>query len=263
MKSDFSGDGDTPIKNRILLFFVAFNEIFLQFVDFVKHIPEIPKYWPEASRQINKHIFGTLPLGLFIAFFVGIGSSLQGRKQAAILVAHQIIVNIIFKFGIINLYPFILALVLAGKIGSSVAAEIGTMNITEQIDALKTMSIRPVGYLGWPRVSASMIMLPLITIFSDICATISMGMASVYVFAWVSYDDLVAGLKLDFNFSFLLVQMVVKPAIFGFVICFIGYFCGTRARKGAKGVGQASIQAAVLSALIIIGLNYLIGELTR
>ena len=258
--SDLAGAADTAPTNRILVFFVAVYEIFLQAVDFVKHIPEIPKYWPETSKQINKHIFMTLPLGMVIGCFVGIGSSLQGKSQASIWVAHQIIVNIIFKFGILDLYPFILGLVLAGKIGSSVAAEIGSMNITGQIDALKTMSIHPVGYLGWPRVAASMIMMPLTTVFSDVCAMIAMGLVSLHVFRWVSYDDLVVGLKAGFSLAFLIVQMIVKPAIYGFIICFLGYFFGSKARQGAKGVGQASIQSAVVSALVIIFLNYLIGE---
>gem|GEM_PF-3517152 len=260
-KSDSPDPVDlTPSKSGG--FFVVFYELFLQLVEFLKNIPEIAKYWPETSRQINKHIAGTLPLGMFIGCFVGIGSSLQGKNQASIWVAHQIIVNIIFKYGILELYPLILGLVLAGKIGSSVAAEIGSMKITEQIEALKTMSIPPVGYLGWPRVAASMIMMPLTTIFSDICALISMSFVSLRVFRWVSYDDLIAGVKFNFRPGFLIIHMVLKPALYGFIICFIGYFFGTKARQGAKGVGQASIQSAVVSAMIIIALNYLIGELS-
>jgi phospholipid/cholesterol/gamma-HCH transport system permease protein len=201
-------------------------------------------------------------LGLLIAAILGIGDSMQAKTQATVLIAHQFIVSTIFKFGILDLYPFILGLVLAGKIGSSVAAEIGSMQITGQIDALKTMSIRPVSYLGWPRVAASMIMFPLITIISDVFAMVSLSLVSLYVYAWVSYADLVAGLRANFSPAFLVTQMVLKPAFFGFFICFIGYFFGSRSRRGAKGVGQASVQAAVVSALAILFLNYIIGELS-
>jgi len=259
----FSPAVDEAPPNRLRTFFATFYELFQQLLDFIKNIPEIPKYWPETSKQLHKHISETLPLGLFIACFVGIGATLQANAHNLIWINRPFIVNLMFKFGIIDLYPFILGLVLAGKIGSSVAAEIGSMQITEQIDALKTMSIHPVGYLGWPRVIASMIMFPLTTIFSDICALISMALISLHGSAWVSYSEFVAGLKMDFHPWFLIIQMVIKPALFGFIICFVGYFFGSRSRKGSKGVGQASIQSAVVSALTIIILNYLIGELSN
>jgi phospholipid/cholesterol/gamma-HCH transport system permease protein len=253
---------DNAAKKGLRAFFIASYELFRQLLDFIKNIPEIPKYWSETSKQINKHIYETLPLGLLIGCLVGITSSIQAKTQASIWVARLHIVNIMFKFGILDLYPLILGLVLAGKIGSSVAAEIGSMRITEQIDALKTMSIHPIGYLGWPKVTASIVMFPLITIFSDLFALVSMAVVSLYVFSWITYDDLISGLRADFRPAFLITQMVIKPALFGFIICFIGYFFGSRASKGAKGVGQASVQSAVVSALIIIFLNHIIGELT-
>ena len=250
------------LSRKIGEFFAAFYELFCQLWDFLKSVPDIPKYWAEASKQINRHILETLPLGLLIAVILGIGDSMQAKTQASVLIARQFVVNTIFKFGILDLYPFVLGLVLAGKIGSSVAAEIGSMQITGQIDALKTMSIRPVSYLGWPRVAASMIMFPLITIISDVVAVLSLSLVSLYVYAWVSYADLVAGLRTNYSPRFLITQMILKPAFFGFFIGFIGYFFGSRSRRGAKGVGQASVQAAVVSALAILFLNYIIGELS-
>lgn len=225
-----------------------------QGLSFLRNAPELFRYWPEALGQIDKYIRNTLPLGLYIGFFSGLGSAIQGTHSTLRTVPYYIAVNSIFKSGIIGLFPCILGLVLAGKVGSAVAAEIGSMKISDQVDALKTMAINPIGYLGWPRVAAAVIMVPVITIFSDLCAVVTFYAASLFIHK-IPMGDFILGLKFSFSPGYMIVHVILKPALFGFIIAFVSFFYGLRAQEGAKGIGLASNRSMVVSSMFIIALN--------
>lgn len=122
----------------------------------------------------------TLPIVLIISVFVGLGSTVQGIYQSSGIVPRSYTVNVIFKSTIIELSPIILSLVLAGKIGASIAAEIGSMKITEQIDALEITPLDPTGFLVFPRILAAIIMMPVITIFANFLAMFSSFLCQLY-----------------------------------------------------------------------------------
>jgi len=150
-------------------------------------------------------------------------------------------------------------LMVAGRIGAAIAAELGTMRVTDQIDALTTLSTNPIKYLVVPRLVAATIVLPLLVLVADI-----LGVLGGFI---------VGVAKLEFNpatymqrtWEFLQVQDVVsglvKAAVFGFIIALMGCYQGYRSRGGAQGVGAATTNAVVSASILILTFNYVITEL--
>jgi len=154
-----------------------------------------------------------------------------------------------------ELGPVLTGLMVSGRISSSIAAELGTMKVTEQIDALKTLSTDPFKYLIAPKIIASTCSLPVLTFISDVIGVFGGYLASVfslnfngssYIIKTLSYlkvEDVVSGL--------------IKSVMFGFIIAFIGCYCGYNAGTGAEGVGKATTNSVVLSSVLILLFNYL------
>jgi phospholipid/cholesterol/gamma-HCH transport system permease protein len=169
-------------------------------------------------------------------------------------VANVVIISLTRELG-----PVLAGLMVAGRIGASMAAEIGTMRVTEQIDALTTLATNPFKYLVAPRLIAATVTLPMLVLVADIIGV--MGGYLVGVF------------KLDFNstaylrntWDFVVTQDVVsglvKAAAFGFLIALMGCYNGYRSRGGAQGVGAATTNAVVTASILILTFNYQITEL--
>lgn len=160
---------------------------------------------------------------------------------------------------ILEFSPTVVALILAGKVGSSIASEIGTMRITEQIDALEIMGINSAGYLILPKITATMLFFPFLTIMS-----ILVGIGGGYVVAWTSGailpSSFVEGLMLDFH-TFSVVYAIVKIVIFAFLITSISGFYGYYASGNSLEVGKASTNAVVVSSVMILLFDILITQL--
>ncbi len=158
-----------------------------------------------------------------------------------------------------ELAPVLTGLVVAGRIGAAMAAEIGTMSVTEQIDALVTLSTNPFKYLVAPRIIAGVLMLPLLVLVADIIGVLGGYLVSIH--------------KLGFNptvylqrtWEFLepldVLSGLTKAAVFGFIISLMGCYHGYSSRGGAQGVGQATTNAVVSASVLILGANYIITEL--
>jgi len=224
----------------------------------------LPRIW-FYRRQFIEHLYSfsvnTLPIAAIIAIFVGLGSTVQGSYQASGIVPRYFTVNVIFKSTILELSPIILSLVLAGKIGASIAAEIGSMKITEQIDALETLSLEPVAFLVMPRVLAVFIMLPVITIFANFLAMMSSFFVSSVLTSWIPASEFISGMKLNFKIFEVFFGSMIKPAVFGVFIALTGSYFGLKTTGGARGVGLASTNAVVVSAIVVVILDYYLGEL--
>ncbi len=242
-------------------FFTAVYEAAVLFVETLFQLPNIYFYRRQIAEQFYSLTVTTLPVTSIIAIFIGLGSTVQGTYQTSALTPRYFTANVIFKSTILELTPIVLSLVLAGKIGGSLAAEVGSMKISEQIDALESLSLDPVGFLVMPRVLAGTIMLPVMTIFANVLAIFSSFFMSTAVLHWISPGEYVSGMKMGFKVFELYFGNLIKPAIFGFLIAFFGSFFGLRAKGGAKGVGIASTTAVVVSAVLIVILDYFTGEL--
>ncbi len=160
---------------------------------------------------------------------------------------------------VIELSPVLTALVIAGRVGAGIAAEVGTMKVTEQIDALESMAISPVRYLVMPRFFASTIMIPLLTVFSDFIAIFGALAVSV-LFVDISYETFLNGVKTSFQLSDMF-SGLVKSAVFGAIIGIVGCHEGYQAEGGARGVGKVTTEAVVISAVLILIADYIIATI--
>jgi len=176
------------------------------------------------------------------------------RFSAEGAVATVVVLSVTRELG-----PVIAGLMVAGRIGASIAAEIGTMRVTEQIDALYTLSTNPMKYLVAPRIIAGVLTLPLLVIVADIIGVFGGYVVGVY--------------KLEFNAAVYLKQTfdflefmdvfsgLVKAAVFGFIITLMGCYHGYRSDGGAQGVGRATTNAVVSASILILVFNYAITEI--
>ena len=209
--------------------------------------------------QIKYMFVNTLPLIAITAIFTGTVLAMQSytgfsRMHAQSSVASIVIISIARELG-----PVLSGLMFAGRLGSSIAAEIATMRVTEQIDALEILGINSKAYLVFPRVIAGMISLPLLVIFADvlgvfggyIVATHKLGFDSgAYIYQtikFIQFHDVLSG--------------VIKAFWFGTAICSIACYSGFWTSGGAQGVGQATTKSVVCSAISVFTLNYIITTL--
>ena len=209
-------------------------------------------------HQINEIGVKSIPVGVVSSFFVGMVMALQlgGPLEQQIQGISSFMGGGISLAMVRELAPVLTSVLLAGRIGSSIAAEIGTMKVTEQIDALTTLATNPIQYLSVPRFLASVFSLPLITMMSITVgvfggalvsyATLDISFASFYENAqqFVQINDLLSGLS--------------KTIIFGGEIALISCFTGFQASGGAAGVGKAAIQSVVYSFMMIIISDYFV-----
>lgn len=163
------------------------------------------------------------------------------------------------KMMLIELGPVLTALVVAGRVGSSIAAELGTMRVTEQIDALESLAIDPIRYLALPRLVAGLIMLPVLAIFADFMGILGGYLISL-AFLGIGSHDFVDGLRLFFYVRDVLVGLL-KALVFGGIIALMGCYWGFLTEGGAAGVGKSAIKAFVSSAVLILMSNYTVAAL--
>ena len=160
---------------------------------------------------------------------------------------------------ILEFSPTIISLILAGKVGSQIASEIGTMRVTEQIDALKIMGINPANYLILPKITAAMIINPLLIILSIVVSLFG-GWLACSLSGIVTTQDFVYGLRMDFD-SFTIMYAVIKTIVFAFIITSVSGFYGYTTKGGALDVGKSSTKAVVSSSIIIIIFDLILTQL--
>ncbi|MBN1223518.1 MAG: ABC transporter permease [Candidatus Aminicenantes bacterium] len=242
-------------------FFTSIWEGWLLFIETLKALPTIWFYRKQLSEQIYSFLVKTLPIATVIAVFVGLGAMIQGTYQSSALVPRTYVINVIFKSTILELCPIILSLVLAGRLGASLAAELGSMKISEQVEALETMSLDPIGFLVMPRVIAGMTMLPVMAIFANFLAMFSVFFIATVATDWISAKEFVMGMQMNFRAFELYFGNLIKPAINGFFIALIGSYFGLKTHGGALGVGRSSTNAVVVSAVLIVFFDYYLARL--
>lgn len=160
---------------------------------------------------------------------------------------------------ILEFSPTIISLILAGKVGSSIASEIGTMRVTEQIDALKVMGINPANYLILPKITASMLYNPILIIFS-IFLGLAGGWVAVYVTGVIPVPAYVEGLRSWFE-PFSITYALTKTLVFAFIIASVSGYKGYTVKGGSVEVGRASTQAVVISSILIILFDLIITQM--
>jgi len=246
----------TATGRTFLIFLEATGRLMLFTGVAVSHCFRPPFYLRLIVRQMIDIGYYSLPVVGLTALFTGMVLALQSytgfaRFQAEGAVATVVVLSVTRELG-----PVLAGLMVAGRIGASMAAEIGTMRVTEQVDALSTLATNPFKYLVAPRLIAGLTMLPLLVVVADIIGVFGGFLIGVY--------------RLDFNPSAYIsrtwqylepndvISGLVKAAVFGFVIALMGCYHGYQSRGGAQGVGAATTNAVVSSSILILVFNYLI-----
>ena len=225
----------------------------------VGHMFRPPFYPALVGRQMIEIGYFSLPVVALTTLFSGMVLALQSYTGFARFSAEGAVATVVVLSMTRELAPVLAGLMVAGRIGAAMAAEIGTMRVTEQIDALTVLSTNPYKYLVAPRLIAGATMLPLLVLTGDIIGVFGGYLVAVY--------------KLDFNAAAYIrrtwdylefmdvVSGLVKAGVFGFLISLTGCYHGYNSKGGAQGVGQATTSAVVSASILILVFNYIITEM--
>ena len=216
-------------------------------------------YVPETIRQMQRVGVESIPLTVIVAAFIGGVIAIQVRYQLFPGVQLSIIGLSVRLMQVLELGPLLTGLVLTGRVGARMTAEIGTMRVTEQIDALETLSYDPVAFLIVPRLLAAIFMLPCLVVLADAMGLFSGYLVSVYV-TDVTKQDFITGVKLGFG-TFQVVYSLLKATLFGGAIAFVCSYEGFVTEAGAEGVGRSTAKAVVITSVTILILDTLTAAL--
>lgn len=246
----------SAIGSTTLAFLSATGRLALFTFMALSHCLRPPFYFRHIGRQMVEIGYYSLPVVGLTAVFTGMVLALQSYSGFSRFSAESAIATVVVLSITRELGPVLAGLMVAGRIGAAMAAELGTMRVTEQVDALTTLSTNPYKYLVVPRLIAGVTMLPILVLVADIIGVFGGYLVAVYrlgfnassyinnTWQYLEFMDVVSGL--------------VKAAAFGFVISLMGCYHGYNSRGGAQGVGAATTNAVVSASILILVLNYLL-----
>lgn len=248
------------IGGVVIAFLRTVGRVTLFTLQAVRHVFTPPIYARLILKQMLEIGYYSLPVVGLTGIFAGMVLALQSftgfsrfAPGAESGVATVVVISITRELG-----PVLAGLMVAGRVGAAMAAEIGTMRVTEQIDALTTLSTNPFRYLVAPRLIAGVLSLPLLVLVADIIGIFGGYLVSVYKldFAATSY----LRNTWDFLEPMDVISGLVKAAVFGFIIALMGCYNGYQSRGGAQGVGAATTNAVVSASILILVFNYILTE---
>ena len=221
--------------------------------DMGRALPDVATWGGLTVVQMRRVGVDSLPVALFIAAFTGVVLALQASYTFTGTVPLYFVGTLVGKTMMLELGPVLAGLALAGRVGASMAAELGTMKVTEQVDALETLAYDPQSFLVVPRVLAGTLMFPVIVALA-ILVGIATGWLASLVLLDLSTQEFLKGLKLFYRFKDTWFGLF-KSATFGFTITTVGCVVGLATRGGAEGVGRSTTRAVVYSAVAILVLD--------
>ena len=219
----------------------------------VRAIGDVRTWGPLSAEQVRRIGVDSVPVALFIAVFTGIVLALQSSYTFTGIVPLYFVGVLVAKSIMLELGAVLTGLALAGRVGANIAAEIGTMRVTEQIDALEMMAWNPVSYLVVPRVIAGTIAFPIVTALA-LGAGIAAGWITSISLLDLSTQEFVRGVRMFYD-PFDLRYPLIKAASFGAVVTGVGALHGYHTSGGAAGVGRATTRAVVVSCMLILVLD--------
>jgi phospholipid/cholesterol/gamma-HCH transport system permease protein len=208
---------------------------------------------PQLFPQMLKLGVQSVPVALFVAVFTGIVLALLSSYMFTRAIPLYFVGTLVTKAVMLELGPVLTGMALAGRVGANVAAELGTMRVTEQVDALETLAISPHAYLVTPRVLAAILMFPVVTAMAMAVGVVSGWFTAVNLLD-LSSAEFIRGARQFYNFKDIWFGLV-KSASFGAAIAIMGCLAGLAARGGAEGVGRATTRAVVLGCQAILVLD--------
>jgi phospholipid/cholesterol/gamma-HCH transport system permease protein len=241
------------LGRHVLAAVAAFGRLGRFLGDTVRALAEVRTWAPLTFQQMRRLGVDSLPITLFIAAFTGITLALLASYVFTATMPLYLVGTLVGKAITMELGPVLTGLALAGRVGASIAAEVGTMQVTEQVDALETLAYDPYAYLVIPRVLAGLVMFPVVVAFAMAMGVFT-GWLSATALLPVSSAQFLHGLQLYF-LPFDVRYGLIKSASFGLVITTIACFLGMSTRGGAEGVGSATTRTVVYSAEMILVLD--------
>jgi phospholipid/cholesterol/gamma-HCH transport system permease protein len=218
-----------------------------------------PHYWGDVMLQMDAIGVGSLPIVMLTGFFTGAVLALQmfstlSTFGAAAQTGKMVSFSLVRELG-----PVLTALMVAGRNAAGMASELGSMTVTEQIDAMRALGTDPLKKLVTPRLLATVVVLPLLTMISDF-AGVTGGFAISYFLIRLTPAQYWTTTYRDLGLNDV-TQGMVKPLVFGFAIALVGCYQGMSTRGGTQGVGRATTQAVVAASVLVIALDFLISKL--
>jgi phospholipid/cholesterol/gamma-HCH transport system permease protein len=240
-------------------------------------IKEIGKYFIFLGHLfINRETFKTyyklildecVAIGLGSLFLVALVSTFMGAvttvqtafNMVSEFIPNYVISQVVREMIVLELAPTIIAVIYAGKVGSSMAGGLGTMRITEQIDALEVMGINSISYLVLPKIVASLLMYPLLVVIAGVCGIVG-GYLAGTITGIISATDYIYGLRTSYN-EFTVIFALIKSVVFAFLVASISSFRGYYTQGGALEVGVSTTQAVTTSVIAVLIADYLLAQL--
>jgi conserved hypothetical integral membrane protein len=251
-------------KERVL----TLQEYFTLAWNAIRFIFARPFYAGDLVQQMDAIGVQSLGIVLLTGFFTGMVLALQSSVQMAQFGATMYIGRLVTASMVRELGPVLAAVLVAGRVGSGIAAQIGSMRVTEQIDALNTLGVDPIKKLVTPRLIAALVMMPVLTILSD---TVGIGGGNVIATAYVGipvglywrtvWEQIASGGFILHYIPSDFVQGLVKPFVFGGIIAITGCYFGINTKGGTEGVGNATTRTVVVASVLILVIDYFLTQI--
>jgi phospholipid/cholesterol/gamma-HCH transport system permease protein len=227
-----------------------------------------PFYWDDLLEQMDRIGVGSIPIVVLTGFFTGMVLALQSSVELARFGAEIYIGNLVAASMVRELGPVLCGLMVAGRAASGIAAELGSMRVTEQIDALQSFGTDPIKKLVTPRVLAGLLMLPVLTVLTDVLGILGGLVISVFRLG-VTADAYLQGVlstlaQSGFLLWFFPVDFftgLIKPLVFGGIITLTACYYGLNTQGGTEGVGRSATSAVVTCSVLILAVDYFLTQL--
>ncbi|MDB5392693.1 MAG: transporter permease [Rhodospirillales bacterium] len=249
----------STIGRRVLGLFAIAGRLALFVARALSHCFRPPFYFRNIVQQFWTIGYNSLPVVGLTAVFTGAVLALQASVGFSKLTAPSAIPMLVVVSVTRELGPVLASLMVAGRVGAAIAAELGTMRVTEQIDALETLATNPMKYLVVPRVLAGLLMMPLLVLIADVIGVMGGFVVSSFILNLNESAYLIN--TINYLHTRDVVSGLVKAAVFGLIITLLGCFNGYNSRGGAQGVGAATTNAVVYASVLILFFDYFLTEL--
>lgn len=247
-------------NDKLLLFFATVAELTTFSLKFFKKVFFPPYEFAEVSKHMIELGIKSLPILSVTGFIIGLVLSMQSQPVLARFGAESFLPTMVSLSVIRELGPVLAALIFAGRVSSGIGAELGSMRVTEQIDAMEVSAINPYNFLVVTRILACILILPLLTLYVDFLAIMGGYLAIAFSFG-MNFELYIDSVFKSLRYSDLL-PAVAKTFVFGFIVGAVGSFKGYNAEKGTVGVGKASTSAVVLASLLILLVDMILVKVT-
>jgi phospholipid/cholesterol/gamma-HCH transport system permease protein len=224
----------------------------------IRNISNARDYGRNFTEQMIQIGNDSIPIVVFVSTFVGMVTAVQSAHQLYAWIPRTVVGGLVIKTVLLELTPLLTALVLAGKVGATITAEIGSMRVTEQVDALEAMGFDSISYLVTPRVIAGTLMFPVLVVFGDFLAVLG-GFFGAVAVAHVPPGAFLAGIKASF-LTWDALFGLIKATFFGYTITSIACYQGYYVTGGSAGVGKATMSTVILACLAIVALDFVLAS---